>query len=390
MRWTFGFTALLAVSVGAASSPSFAQAFETDFAQCRGSKEPAMKLQFCSMVIDKSKNRSQVERAYNSRGLANMALKDFFGAVRDFTKAMQMDPRNSGYVDNRQGAYFALGRFDLALTDANKAIQLSPREEFVYASRALIYSAMGQYSKALNDISFAITLNPKWTDLFIERGIIYLKSGQYELAVNDFNRTIELKGDIGRALKERGLTYMRMGNKEKAHSDLSTALQSRPDDEEIIAALQNFGPAFPEAKSQKHRELSGTGFFVAPHFVLTNNHVIRGCGSNVISVLYPDRKPEPAFISGQDDTNDLALLRTEAPNVSTATFRFAPRLGETVATYGFPFPGLLSSSGNFTLGNVTSLTGINDDTRLLQTSTAVQPGNSGGALLDMTGSRSGP
>jgi S1-C subfamily serine protease len=70
---------------------------------------------------------------------------------------------------------------------------------------------------------------------------------------------------------------------------------------------------------------------------------------------------------------------------SVASFRLGPRLGEAVATYGFPYHGILSSSGNFTLGNVTSLTGMGDDTRFFQMSTPIQPGNSGGPLLDMSG-----
>src|SRR5262249_43719633 len=57
-----------------------------------------------------------------------------------------------------------------------------------------------------------------------------------------------------------------------------------------------------------------------------------------------------------------------------------------VASYGFPYSGVLSSSGNFTLGHVTSLTGVKDDTRFLQMSAPIQPGNSGGAVLDMSGS----
>ena len=130
---------------------------------------------------------------------------------------------------------------------------------------------------------------------------------------------------------------------------------------------------------------SGTGFFVAATYVLTNNHVIKDCGRNPIQVSYPDRRPVQAFVSGQDATNDLVLLKTELPNLGVASFRFGPRVGEQVATYGFPLSGLLSSSGNFTLGSVTSLAGLSDDTRVLQTSTPIQPGNSGGPLLDMSG-----
>lgn len=134
------------------------------------------------------------------------------------------------------------------------------------------------------------------------------------------------------------------------------------------------------------RGSSGTGFFVASQYVLTNNHVIEHCGSNPIWVAYPDKRPERAYIAGSDEINDLALLRTDLPDAAIASFRFRPRLGETVAIYGFPLSGLLSSAGNFTVGNVTSLAGPNDDTRLLQTSAPTQPGNSGGPLLDMSGS----
>jgi serine protease Do len=125
----------------------------------------------------------------------------------------------------------------------------------------------------------------------------------------------------------------------------------------------------------------GTAFFVSPQYVLTNMHVIKGCKGE-ITVRYPDYRPERAYIAGTDETNDLALLKTEMRHRAIASFRFAPRLGEASYAYGFPLPGLLSTSGNFTLGNVTALSGINDDTRVLQTSTPVQPGNSGGPLLD--------
>jgi serine protease Do len=261
---------------------------------------------------------------------------------------------------------------------------------FVYYSRGLIYSAIGRHNDAVNDISMAISLDPKWIELFVDRGMIRAKAGQYEAAISDFNRAIELKSDLIWAFRERGLTYMRIGNRDKARSDLSIALRSQPDDIEVIAALRDLEPPSlsAEAPNQKDtpKEISGTGFFVAPKQVLTNNHVIKDCRTNPIRVSYPERRPERAYIVGQDDTNDLAVLQTELANTSVASFRFSARLGEAVAAYGFPFRGLLSSSGNFTLGNVTSLTGMNDDTRLLQTSTPIQPGNSGGPLLDMSGS----
>jgi serine protease Do len=128
--------------------------------------------------------------------------------------------------------------------------------------------------------------------------------------------------------------------------------------------------------------LSGTGFFVAQNRVVTNNHVVSGC-TKAIQVRYPERASYTATLSGQDYTNDLALLHTEMPNLSVASFRFQPLLGEAVATYGFPYSQFLSP--NFTSGDIAALSGPKGDTRLLQTSTPIQPGNSGGPLLDSSG-----
>jgi len=156
----------------------------------------------------------------------------------------------------------------------------------------------------------------------------------------------------------------------------------------IVTCVREHPPAkpqSPEAKPQPpepETTISGTGFFVAPNRVVTNNHVVSGCTKD-IQVRYPERASYTATISGQDATNDLVLLHTEMPHLSVASFRFQPLLGEPVATYGFPYSGVLSP--NFTSGNIAALSGPKDDTRFLQTSTPIQPGNSGGPLLDMSG-----
>src|SRR5204863_5382268 len=59
--------------------------------------------------------------------------------------------------------------------------------------------------------------------------------------------------------------------------------------------------------------------------------------------------------------------------------------GEGVIAIGYPYPGLLSSEFAVTTGIVSSLGGIGNDSRYLQISAPVQPGNSGGPLLDTGG-----
>ena len=68
-----------------------------------------------------------------------------------------------------------------------------------------------------------------------------------------------------------------------------------------------------------------------------------------------------------------------------APLRLGTRLGEGVEAFGFPHSDTLATAGNFTLGNITALSGLGDDSRYLQISAPVQAGNSGGPLLDGSG-----
>jgi hypothetical protein len=127
---------------------------------------------------------------------------------------------------------------------------------------------------------------------------------------------------------------------------------------------------------------TGTGFAVstATHIV-TNAHVAGGC--RTLRVLQKGASA-PASLVALDNEADLALLRTDLRTARVAALRSTPplRLGEPVVSFGFPLSGALSKEGNLTTGNVSALAGLHDDPTYLQMTAPVQPGNSGGPLLD--------
>jgi Trypsin-like peptidase domain len=133
---------------------------------------------------------------------------------------------------------------------------------------------------------------------------------------------------------------------------------------------------------------SGSGFFVSyDGHVLTNNHVVEDCSN--LKVEQPGSGATIATVIARDVNNDLALLRTSSKPTMVPKFGSQARLGQSIYVLGFPMFPVLSSSGNFTLGSVTALTGPRDDTGLLQISAPVQPGTSGGPLLDKRGNAVG-
>ena len=117
--------------------------------------------------------------------------------------------------------------------------------------------------------------------------------------------------------------------------------------------------------------------------MLTNAHVVKDCSEIRVGVA-PGSYEIARFIA-KDTANDLALLEVNAKPSRIAALRFAVRLGENVEAFGYPLSQVLATSGNFTTGNVTALAGLGDDSRFLQISAPVQPGNSGGPLLDENG-----
>ena len=133
------------------------------------------------------------------------------------------------------------------------------------------------------------------------------------------------------------------------------------------------------------RAASGTGFLVAAERVMTNQHVVAGCDR--LLVRGPDGRSLAAVPPAQVDQRlDLALLRVPGLTGPVLSFRSNPvRRGEGVVAYGFPLAGLLSSDPKLTRGEINGLAGLGDDQNQFQISAPVQPGNSGGPLLDMQG-----
>jgi len=148
-----------------------------------------------------------------------------------------------------------------------------------------------------------------------------------------------------------------------------------------------FGNGFPFESPRK--EGTGSGVILSEDgYIVTNNHVV-GFADKVDVTLYDNRKFQ-ATIVGKDPQSDLAVLKIEAgglPVLQKGDSDMA-RIGEWVLAVGNPFDltstvtaGIISAKGRDI--------NVNDDKKaiesFIQTDAAVNPGNSGGALVDAQG-----
>ena len=146
------------------------------------------------------------------------------------------------------------------------------------------------------------------------------------------------------------------------------------------------GAELTRAANDKKREAapaggSGSAFFISADGVaVTAAHVVKGCGRlesprwGVVKVLAADPRA------------DLAILKAPAASGQYVPLRArGPRLGENMAAAGYPLGQLLGPGLKITTGVVSGLSGPQGDRGLFQLSAPIQPGNSGGPVIDANG-----
>lgn len=131
---------------------------------------------------------------------------------------------------------------------------------------------------------------------------------------------------------------------------------------------------------------SGSGFLVASDRIVTNSHVVEKCEKVVVKTPSGDVN---GSILDQDPQLDLALIKVSQKLGEPIPRLKSVLLGEEVMTAGYPYEGLLSKSLKVTFGEISSLAGLRNDSTRIQISAPIQPGNSGGPVIDLKGNIAG-
>ena len=146
-----------------------------------------------------------------------------------------------------------------------------------------------------------------------------------------------------------------------------------------------YEPTPPPSSIEIEREIStGTGFAICQSgYIVTACHVVED--ADTIQVKFPGEKWTPAQVVKKSYTNDIAILKTDTMLSNVLVLTDDMKLGQKIFTIGYPVPGLLGVEPKYAEGNISSLTGIVDEASLMQVSVPLQPGNSGGPLLNERG-----
>ncbi len=165
------------------------------------------------------------------------------------------------------------------------------------------------------------------------------------------------------------------------------ALEDMDEDSPYYEFFKRFGgvPKSPGAGPQRPAQGQGSGFIVSPDgYIVTNAHVVDG--ATEVTVKLTDRREFTAKVVGADKRTDIALLKIDAANLPA--LELAPkagvRRGEWVIAIGSPF-GFENSVSAGVVSGVHRALPNGQMVPFIQTDVAVNPGNSGGPLLNTAG-----
>ena len=126
----------------------------------------------------------------------------------------------------------------------------------------------------------------------------------------------------------------------------------------------------------------GTGFFVNNEgYVITNYHVVK-TNENNTKIMFRDKEKDAKIIAF-DEILDIALLKVEVKNKNYIKFsNNSPKKAQSILVAGYPYGKYISDDLKITSGIINSLKGIKNNTSMLQIDATVNPGNSGGPIVD--------
>jgi hypothetical protein len=173
-------------------------------------------------------------------------------------------------------------------------------------------------------------------------------------------------------------------NIEKRVDEIKRLDESLPADVRVAETMNWDGALEPKSPGDAAGG-TGTGFVVAKGFVMTCAHVVRGGGK--VTVISGKGVVFVAKVHELDMGNDWALLEVSGLDAEPIPVSIEkPNVGATIYCIGYPLGGIQGSTDPIVgSGNIAALQRIDGDQRFMQITAPVNPGNSGGPVLDQYG-----
>jgi TPR repeat protein len=171
------------------------------------------------------------EQSHLQEGKTLEDRRDFNGAIIEYNKAIEMDPKDPTAYENRASAKRKNDDDGGAISDYGKAIEINPTDVTAYKARASAKEMVNDIAGAISDYSKAIEINPKDATAYEGRGWEKLTWGYNPAAaIPDFTQAIALNPNDAEAYSGRASSKIDLGNLDGGIEDYNEAITLNPND----------------------------------------------------------------------------------------------------------------------------------------------------------------
>jgi Tfp pilus assembly protein PilF len=135
---------------------------------------------------------------YAKRGAAYGKIQKFDDAIKDYSKALELNPSWVDYHLQLGQIYFLNKQYDKVQEEATKAADLNATIPDPYMLSAMAYMVLKKFDLALEQAESAVTFAPQTKEVYEMRGMIYNKLGKHKEAIADLKKAVDLGSEVSR------------------------------------------------------------------------------------------------------------------------------------------------------------------------------------------------
>nr|XP_023696055.1 tetratricopeptide repeat protein 6 isoform X1 [Paramormyrops kingsleyae] len=162
---------------------------------------------------------------HTNRGVIRQFLGDRASAMKDYQKAISLNPDCAPAFFNAANLYFYNRQFEQACQFYTRALELGSSDDSALLNRAIAHAMLQRIPEALQDFSMALGINPLNSHIFFNRANVYCSLNRYHLAEKDLTQALQLLPNDALIYKLRADIRGHLGLTELAISDYKMALQ---------------------------------------------------------------------------------------------------------------------------------------------------------------------
>ncbi|MEP2446084.1 MAG: tetratricopeptide repeat protein [Balneola sp.] len=187
-------------------------------------------------AIEEFNKALQIEESkelYNLRGVAKINKGDFYSALSDFSRALELDPEYSVALGNQGFAKLQIGDFNNAITDIKRSLAMDSVNAKAYNNLGLAYIYTEQFDLAEQVLNIAIEQDSVYLDAWNNRGYNFMIQELYENSIADYKKALSIDSTYTNASFNIAFSYENLGYFEKAKNYYNLTLKYLADNPNV-------------------------------------------------------------------------------------------------------------------------------------------------------------